>query len=163
MASASHGAMLQDLEEEYRLRFARMAGYRDRVWKVLTGQFFQAYVPRDGAVLDLGCGWGEFINNIEARTKYAHGPEPRIRASAVAERQLPEAGLLHHVAGPGFQPGCGVHQQLLRTPADQGVAARNTPAGPPMPQAGRHSDLPRAQHQVPARVPTGTSGITFFR
>jgi len=61
-----------------------MAGYRDRVWKVLTRQFFQAYVPKDGAVLDLGCGWGEFINNIEARTKYGMdlNPESERRLSA---------------------------------------------------------------------------------
>ena len=68
--------MLQDLEEEYRLRFAQMAGYRDKVWKVLTRQFFQPYVPRGGAVLDLGCGWGEFINNIEAKTRYGMDLNP---------------------------------------------------------------------------------------
>lgn len=76
MASAAHGALLQDLEEEYRLRFAQMAGYRDRVWRVLTREFFQAYVPEDGAVLDLGCGWGEFINNIQAGTKYGMDLNP---------------------------------------------------------------------------------------
>jgi SAM-dependent methyltransferase len=60
----------QDLETAYRRRFERIAEYRDRIWKILTREFFQAYVPRGGAVLDLGCGWGEFINNIEATTKY---------------------------------------------------------------------------------------------
>lgn len=81
--------MLQDLEEEYRLRFAQMAGYRDKVWKVLTRQFFQAYVPRDGAVLDLGCGWGEFINNIEAGSRYGMDLNPE------SERRLsPEVTFL---------------------------------------------------------------------
>jgi SAM-dependent methyltransferase len=75
-SEAPRGAMLQDLEAEYHLRFAQMAGYRDRVWKLLTREFFQAYVPKGGAVLDLGCGWGEFINNIEAQTKYGMDLNP---------------------------------------------------------------------------------------
>ncbi|GAC1456397.1 MAG: hypothetical protein PVSMB1_06080 [Gemmatimonadaceae bacterium] len=53
-----------------------MAGYRDQVWKVLTRAFFQAYVPKDGVVLDLGCGWGEFVNNIDARVKYGMDLNP---------------------------------------------------------------------------------------
>lgn len=68
--------MLQDLETEYRLRFEEMAGYRTRVWKVLTRQLFQAYVPKEGTILDLGCGWGEFVNNIEARVKYGMDLNP---------------------------------------------------------------------------------------
>jgi SAM-dependent methyltransferase len=59
-----------DLEHEYRRRFQAVADYRDRAWKVLTRDFFQQYVPQDGTVLDLGCGWGEFISNIRARAKY---------------------------------------------------------------------------------------------
>ena len=76
--------MHQDLETEYRLRFEHMAGYRDRVWKVLTRNLFQAYVPKDGAILDLGCGWGEFVNNIDARVKYGMdlNPESARRLSA---------------------------------------------------------------------------------
>lgn len=66
----------QDLETEYRLRFQQLAPYRDRVWKVLARGFFQAYVPPDAAVLDLGCGWGEFINNIDARLKYGMDLNP---------------------------------------------------------------------------------------
>ena len=68
--------MYQDLEKEYRLRFESRTGYRDRVWKVLTRNFLQAYVPKEGAVLDLGCGWGEFVNNIEARIKYGMDLNP---------------------------------------------------------------------------------------
>ena len=63
--------MTDDFQRQYRLRFSERSEYRDRVWKVLIREFFQTYVPRDGTVLDLGCGWGEFINNVEARTKYA--------------------------------------------------------------------------------------------
>jgi SAM-dependent methyltransferase len=53
----------------YERRFAARAGYRQRVWALLTRDVFQRYVPVDGAVLELGCGWGEFINQIRAKTK----------------------------------------------------------------------------------------------
>jgi SAM-dependent methyltransferase len=62
---------LEDLAQEYRLRFEKLAAYRNEVWKVLTAQFFQKYVGDGATVLDLGAGWGEFINNIKARHKYA--------------------------------------------------------------------------------------------
>ena len=66
----------QDLQREYERRFEPSAAYRRRVWRVLTSEFFQRFVPRDGAVLDLGCGWGEFINSIDARTRYGMDLNP---------------------------------------------------------------------------------------
>ena len=33
--------------------------------------FFQNYFPEGGRVLDLGCGYGEFINNVQASEKFA--------------------------------------------------------------------------------------------
>ena len=42
---------------------------RDTVWKALWRYHFKAIVPADGCVLDLGCGYGEFINNVEARRR----------------------------------------------------------------------------------------------
>ena len=44
---------------------------RTRVWKVLCSSFFQELVQEDSAILDLACGYGEFINNINAREKLA--------------------------------------------------------------------------------------------
>lgn len=69
-------ALAAELTQEYRLRFAGMAEYRDRIWKTLNSCFFQRYIPPSAAVLDLGSGWGEFINNIEAPTKYAMDLNP---------------------------------------------------------------------------------------
>ena len=60
-----------ELALEYQLRFSKQAAHRKQVWAELTRSFFQRYVGRDGAVLDLGCGWGEFINSIQAGVKYA--------------------------------------------------------------------------------------------
>lgn len=67
---------MQDLALEYRLRFEALAPYRDRVWKILTRDFFQPYIKNDAAVLDLGSGWGEFIRNIKAGRKYAMDLNP---------------------------------------------------------------------------------------
>ena len=59
------------LSEIYRRRFADTANYRRRVWGVLTSEFFTRWVRADHAVIDLGCGYGEFINQIKVRQKWA--------------------------------------------------------------------------------------------
>ena len=66
----------QELQRQYAMRFSDQRSYRDAVWKILTTDFFQKFVPRDGTLLDLGCGWGEFSNNIEARRKYGMDLNP---------------------------------------------------------------------------------------
>lgn len=43
---------------------------RDLVWKEVC-RYLQRFVPRDAAVLDLGAGYCNFINNIEASEKHA--------------------------------------------------------------------------------------------
>ena len=42
---------------------------RDTVWQALWLYYFRKIVPADGCVLDLGCGYGEFINNVAARRR----------------------------------------------------------------------------------------------
>ena len=69
-----------ELEREYERRFADRADYRWKVWTLLTRDFFQQYVPPDGAVLELGCGWGEFINQIRAGRKFGMDLNPASRA-----------------------------------------------------------------------------------
>lgn len=64
------------LQQQYRQRFAEDMAYRNSLWGVLCNDFFQAYVDRDAALLDLGCGWGEFSNNIVAAKKYAMDLNP---------------------------------------------------------------------------------------
>jgi SAM-dependent methyltransferase len=58
-----------ELARGYERRFAAHAAYRRKVWALLTRDVFQRYVPAGGAVLELGCGWGEFINEIRAGVK----------------------------------------------------------------------------------------------
>jgi SAM-dependent methyltransferase len=72
--------MMPDVEEQlrqtYDRRFAGLRAYRERVWSVLTREFFQNFVPDNGTILDLGCGWGEFINQIRAARKYGMDLNP---------------------------------------------------------------------------------------
>jgi SAM-dependent methyltransferase len=65
-----------DLSRIYAQRFAANLDYRKQVWRVLIDSFFQRYVPQDATVLDLGCGYGEFINQVRAGRKYAMDLNP---------------------------------------------------------------------------------------
>jgi len=60
----------------YARRFARNQPYRARVWEILIRRIFQTYVCEDDRVLDLGCGYGEFINHVRAGTRYAMDANP---------------------------------------------------------------------------------------
>jgi hypothetical protein len=52
-----------DLPAIYRHRFeATGLDKRNRVWKVLCQYFFNPMIGPDQDVLDLACGYGEFIN-----------------------------------------------------------------------------------------------------
>ncbi len=66
----------KELQQIYQQRFSRTSEYRNRVWQVLATSFFNRWIPSDAAVLDLGCGYGEFINNIAAGKKYAMDLNP---------------------------------------------------------------------------------------
>ena len=60
------------IQRVYAERFAAQGlERRIRVWRILCAEWFQRYVPRDACVLDVGAGYGEFINHIEARERLA--------------------------------------------------------------------------------------------
>lgn len=65
-----------ELARIYARRFAATSDYRRRVWQVLVPGFFQQFVPENGTVLDLGCGYGEFINAVRAKRKLAMDLNP---------------------------------------------------------------------------------------
>jgi SAM-dependent methyltransferase len=74
VAAAHDGECLvgPELSAIYAKRFRDMGiERRDRIWKVLCRSFFDRRMVGEGSVLDLACGYGEFINNIRVRTKYA--------------------------------------------------------------------------------------------
>ena len=65
-----------EVQTIYGQRFAANLAYRQKVWQVLTADFFQPIVGPSSAVLDLGCGYGEFINQIAAREKFGMDLNP---------------------------------------------------------------------------------------
>jgi hypothetical protein len=73
----------QELDLGYTRRFGSTAAYRQRVWSLLTREFFQRYVPTDGSVLDLGCGWGEFINHVRAGRRFGMDLNPSSEPSSI--------------------------------------------------------------------------------
>jgi len=60
-----------ELKRIYSQRFDEHIAYRNEVWKVLVSEFFARYIRPDATVLDLGCGYGQFVNNVVCQRKYA--------------------------------------------------------------------------------------------
>lgn len=69
-----------ELQRLYARRFERRLAYRQRIWRILVSDHFQPMIPAGAAVLDLGCGYGEFINQVAARRKYGMDLNPHSRA-----------------------------------------------------------------------------------
>ena len=65
-----------DLQTIYHRRFTGKENYRQQVWGVLLSDFFQRFVPIEGSVLDLGSGYGEFINGVRCGARYAMDLNP---------------------------------------------------------------------------------------
>ena len=65
-------ANIRDLERLYANRFSDAErAAKSRLWKVLCGSFLSRYVPQNATVLDLGAGYCDFLNNIQALRKIA--------------------------------------------------------------------------------------------
>ena len=72
------------LASQYAARFEAIAEYRRRAWALLVREYFGRWVPKDGAVLDLGCGWGEFINQVDAAQRWGMDLNPESRGKLAA-------------------------------------------------------------------------------
>lgn len=62
------------LKKTYMRRFHQYENerlFRISMWKILVDEYFQQFIPRDSTVLDIPCGYGEFITNIIAKQKIA--------------------------------------------------------------------------------------------
>lgn len=54
----------------YRRRFPRPGRQaKAAIWKVLVENFFQRWIGPDDVVVDLGCGFGEFLNHLRCGRK----------------------------------------------------------------------------------------------
>ena len=64
------------LEKTYHRRFDADLEYRNSVWEVIVREFFSRYVRASDSVLDLGCGYGQFINHVQCSHRYAMDLNP---------------------------------------------------------------------------------------
>lgn len=74
-----------DVQTIYERRFAESLIFRRRMWDVLCRQFFQQYVPADATVVEIGAGYCEFINQIQAGRKIAVDLNPDTRTHAAPD------------------------------------------------------------------------------
>ncbi|HMF77345.1 MAG TPA: class I SAM-dependent methyltransferase [Bryobacteraceae bacterium] len=72
-----------ELQKLYEKRFAGKSEYRDSVWRVLVDEYFSRWIPENAAVLDLGCGHCEFINQVRSETRWGMdlNPDTAVRAA----------------------------------------------------------------------------------
>ena len=59
------------LSQIYENRFSRHEKYRNRIWKTLVNEFFSKWISSTDHILDLGCGYGEFINHTKCDVRHA--------------------------------------------------------------------------------------------
>lgn len=71
-----------DVQSIYERRFGDMLAFRRQMWDVLCRDFFQRHVPPGSTVVEIGAGYCEFINHIEAAHKYAVDLNPDTRRYA---------------------------------------------------------------------------------
>lgn len=57
----------EELRRIYAKRFPEAdRAAKARIWRVLVAEFFQKWVRPTDVVVDLGCGYGEFLNHVRA-------------------------------------------------------------------------------------------------
>jgi SAM-dependent methyltransferase len=78
-----------DLDVIYKTRFHDQSEYRKKVWSILTN-YFSRWIPSDSVVLDLGCGYCEFINQVRCAVKYGMDLNPEAGKRASAEVKVVE-------------------------------------------------------------------------
>jgi len=59
------------LTQIYVNRFSGHEKYRNRIWKTLVNEFFSKWIRSTDHILDLGCGYGEFINRTKCDVRHA--------------------------------------------------------------------------------------------
>ena len=71
----------EKLDKLYEVRFSeRERAAKDAIWAVLCEDYFQQFIPESSTVLDIACGYGEFIRHIRAARKLAIDMNPAVEA-----------------------------------------------------------------------------------
>jgi len=78
---------MENLKQVYQKRFDNEIVFRQKMWKILCNNFFQKYIPKTSIVLDIACGYCEFLNNINAKKKIGIdlNPDSKLYANSDVE------------------------------------------------------------------------------
>jgi len=68
--------MNDNLSKIYEIRFSGHEEYRTKVWQILVREFFSKWISPNARILDLGCGYGEFINNVDSEIRHGMDLNP---------------------------------------------------------------------------------------
>ena len=69
-----------NLTQIYEKRFSGLENYRNEVWKLLINNFFYKWIKSTDHILDLGCGYGEFINHTKCKKRHAMDLNPKTKS-----------------------------------------------------------------------------------
>lgn len=62
----------RNLSQLYKIRFGEeQLPRKNEIWKVICGDYLQKFIRPTDTVVDIACGYGEFLNNITAQRKIA--------------------------------------------------------------------------------------------
>lgn len=70
----------KQLAQIYEKRFSGHENYRNRVWKILIKDFFSNWITTTDHILDLGCGYGEFVNHVNCIVRHAMDLNPKTKS-----------------------------------------------------------------------------------
>ena len=70
---------IDNLAQIYEKRFSGHENYRNEVWKILINDFFSKWIKSTDHILDLGCGYGEFINHANCEVRHAMDLNPKTK------------------------------------------------------------------------------------
>jgi len=90
-----------DVQAIYDRRFgAEDRREKDAVWKVIVEDYLQDWIAPSDAVLDVGCGFGEFLNHVRCARKVGVdlNPESRAALDPAVEFHVAEASKLPMIA-----------------------------------------------------------------
>lgn len=69
-----------NLAELYKIRFTeKELPRKNQIWQILCNSFFQKFINPNGTVVDIACGYGEFLININAGRKIAVDLNPNAK------------------------------------------------------------------------------------
>lgn len=75
-----------DLAELYRNRFqVAELPRKNAIWKVICSDYLNRFIPSSSTVVDIACGYGEFLNNTIATRKIAVDLNPDARRFLASE------------------------------------------------------------------------------